>query len=315
MTFDQIKTFLTVVEFGNISAASDSLFVTQSTISSRLQSLEQELDVCLMVRSKGIRNIELTSQGKAFVPIAQQWMSLWKDTRQLQQIQDIKTLNIGSVDLVNNFTFVPFFQRYATEHPNVKLGIHTFHSSEIHNLVESRQMDIGFVFSQMKYNDIISKPVYREQMYLICNKNSPYYDFIHPNELSVKNEIFLAWGPDFRQWHDAHWSPYEHPFITVNTGSLISRYLTKKEHWAIAPMSLVSFLRQYLDISCYRIQEPPTPRVCYQLTHRYAKPSYIETINQFEQSLQNFINSNDNICRFEPWMFESNELAKEPILF
>ena len=68
---------------------------------------------------------------------------------------------------------------------------------------------------------------------------------------------------------------------------------------------LVSSLKKlYNNIVCYKIQTPPPPRICYQLTHRYPKPSLIETINRFEDELLCFINSNTNICRFEPWMLE-----------
>ena len=72
MTYDHIETFLTVVSCGNISAAANELFVTQSTVSTRIQQLEEELGAQLVIRSRGHRNIELTSYGQAFVPIASQ---------------------------------------------------------------------------------------------------------------------------------------------------------------------------------------------------------------------------------------------------
>ena len=37
MTYEQIETFLTVVSRGSITAAASALFVTQSTVSSRIQ--------------------------------------------------------------------------------------------------------------------------------------------------------------------------------------------------------------------------------------------------------------------------------------
>lgn len=304
MTFDQIRTFLTVIECGSISTASNVLFASQSTISSRIKLLEEELAVQLLIRNKGVRNIELTPHGKAFIPIAQQWLSLWQDTKRITEQGKIQTLNIGSVDLINNFTFFPLYQRYLSQYPNTKLCVNTFHSPEIHSLIENRIIDIGFVFSQVKYQNIISKPVYREKMYLICHQESDYYDNIHPTDLDIENEIYLRWGADFEQWHHAHWDPHRHPVITVNTGSLIARYLDKPGYWAIAPMSLVSHIKEFYHIACYQIQEPPPPRICYLLTHRYAKPSLMETIKIFEQEVTDFVSSNANICRFESWMLE-----------
>ena len=63
MTYDQIETFLTVVSCGNITAAANELFVTQSTVSSRIQSLENELGTSLLIRAKGHHSVELTSYG------------------------------------------------------------------------------------------------------------------------------------------------------------------------------------------------------------------------------------------------------------
>ena len=43
MTYEQIQTFLAVVSYGTISSAADALYVSQSTVSTRLQQLEEEL--------------------------------------------------------------------------------------------------------------------------------------------------------------------------------------------------------------------------------------------------------------------------------
>lgn len=304
MTFEQIETFLNIIESGNISKASEVLFVSQSTISSRIQMLEEELGIQLVIRKKGIRKVELTSHGKEFIPIAQQWLALWKDTQNIKALNHSQTLNIASVDLVNNFTFVPFFQNFLKKFENIKLNINTFHSSEIHSLIENRSIDIGYVFSQVKYADIISKPVYRELMYLVCHKDSNYYDNIDSKDLDRKNEIFLRWGQDFHQWHDSQWSSYENPFITVNTGSLISHYLDVPNRWSIVPISYLSSMKNYRDIVYYKLKDSPPPRICYQLTHRFPKPSRIETIEIFEKEVFNFINSHEHICRFEEWMLD-----------
>ena len=172
MTYEQIETFLTVITYGNISAAAKKLFVSQSTVSSRIQLLEEELGTQLLVRSRGQRTIELTNAGSAFVSLAGQWSSLWKETRQLKTIADIRSLTIAGVDALNNFTFVPLFNSYIDRHPETKLTVRTHHSDEIHDLVERRTADIGFVFSQVRYPDIISKPVYRELMYLLCQRTA-----------------------------------------------------------------------------------------------------------------------------------------------
>lgn len=309
MTIEQIETFLAVITYGSISAASDYLFLSQSNVSKRIQGLEAELGVTLLLRQKGHRNVQLTNYGEAFVPIASQWAALLKDTQNIKTLANIQILNIASVDAVNNFTFVPLFNQHILKHPDIKLAINTHHSGEIHGLVESQAVDIGFVFSQVRYPDIISSPVYRELMYMVCHKDSDYHDDIHPKELNPEQEVFLRWGQDFQQWHDRHWSPDRYSLITVNTGSMLQHYLKESGRWGIAPMSVVQALGESSGLVHYRLAEAPPPRICYQLTHRHPKAARKHAMTVFEEELQKFISESDNVCRFEPWMLEVDRIV------
>lgn len=302
MTYEQIETFLTVLTHGNISAAAENLCVVQSTVSTRIQQLEEELGTPLFIRKKGHRNIELTPYGNAFVPIASQWTSLWRDSQNLKTLANINTLTVASVDAVNNYTFVPLFNSHINNYPNIRLTIQTHHSDEIHGLVSNRIADIGFVFSRSPYPDIISKPVYRELMYLICHKDSPYYDGIKCSELEPENEIFLRWGIDYQQWHDRYFNPERYSLVSVNTGSMLQHYLKVPGRWAIAPMSVVRAISHRSNLTFHTLAEPPTPRICYMLINRYPTARRLEAVNVFKAELEEFIINSQDICSFEEWM-------------
>lgn len=77
MRNEEITAFLTIVNTGSLSAAADKLFLSQSALSHRMSSLESEVGKQLIVRNKGHRNISLTEAGKAFIPIAERWESLF----------------------------------------------------------------------------------------------------------------------------------------------------------------------------------------------------------------------------------------------
>ena len=304
MTYEHIETFLSVVSYGTISAAANNLHVTQSTVSARIRHLEEELGASLLLRHKGHRTVELTPYGTAFIPIASQWASLWKDTQNLNTLSNIQTLTIAGVDAINNYTFLPLFRHHIETYPDIRLFINTHHSNEIHRLVESRAADIGFVFSRTNYPDIISKPVYRELMYLICHKNSPYHNNMPCSDLRPEDEIYLRWGLDYQEWHNLHWSPDRYSLLTVNTGSLLQHYLTKPGRWAVAPMSVVHAISHNTDLTYYTLQEPPTPRICYMLTNRYPNARRRQSIEIFEHELLAFISESKDICSFEAWMLK-----------
>lgn len=302
MTYEQIETFLTTVAYGSISAAAKYLFVSQSTVSARIGQLENELGVTLLIRQKGHRSVELTNYGTEFIPLASQWASLWKDTMQLKAGENIQTLTVASVDAVNNYTFVSFFGKFIAEHPNIRMNIRTHHSSEIYSLVEDRVADIGLVFSRINYPDVISRPIYRELMYLICDKESPYHDGIETKDLPADKEIFLNWGLDYRSWHDLHFSPAVHPALSVNTGSMLQRYING-DLWGIAPMSVINgAIRSNSNLTYYTIKTPPPPRICYEIRNRFPNVNHTEVIDSFEHELGEFITADKNICSFENWM-------------
>ncbi len=301
MTIEELEAFLGVVEWGTLSAAAEKLYISQSTISVRIKNLETELNTSLFIRKQGHRTIQLTSAGYDLVSMAQQCTSLWKDMHNLQHSANKVDISIGSVDLVNNYTFVNFYKNMISEYPHLNLSIYTHHSSEIYSLLENRMIDIGFVFSQFKYPDIISRPIYREKMYLITSKESIYSDGIKISELDPSKEVYLRWGADYELWHDSCWHKAKN-LLRVNTGSTLSHYLVEPNVWAIGPMSLAKLLEQYYNTKFCKLEVEPPPRICYQLTHRYPKPSKEEGLKVFAEEVEKYINQNEAICRYEPWM-------------
>ncbi|MBR2067639.1 MAG: LysR family transcriptional regulator [Solobacterium sp.] len=303
MNYEQIVTFLAVISYGNITTAANNLYVSQSTVSSRLQSLEEELGAKLIVRNKGHRNIELTSYGNRFVHIAEQWAALYKDTQAIRFAENIQTLTIASVDAINNYTLMSLFEYLVKEYPNLKLKIQTHHSNEINHLVESRVADIGFVFSNINYPSVIAKPVFRELMYLVCQKDSDYYEGMKCSELDLEKEVYLNWGGDYLHWHMREFGDGHYPLITVNTGNMLGHYLHEKNRWAIAPMSVVQSMLGK-DLVYYSLEEAPPARICYEIISRNPHAAQVETIHFFEDELEKYIQRNPSICRFEKWMLE-----------
>ncbi|MBQ9573779.1 MAG: LysR family transcriptional regulator [Synergistaceae bacterium] len=307
MTYEQIETFIAIMTYGNITSASNFLHVSQSTVSSRIQLLEDELGTPLFIRHKGHRSVELTPYGQSFVPMASQWASVFRDSRNLRTLANIATLSVASVDAVNNYTFVPLFYKHIEDFPNIRLTIRTHHSDEIHGLISNRTADIGFVFSRSPYPDIISKPVYRELMYLICRKDSGYYNGMPCNELEPENEVYLHWGLDFQQWHNRFFPPERYPLVSVNTGSMLQHYLDVQGRWAIAPLSVVRAISHRTNLTYYTLDEPPSPRICYMLTNRYPAQRRRKAIETFMSEVKDFIEKNNDICTFEEWMLEGSK--------
>ena len=64
MTNAEIYAFIAIHEEMNISKAAEKLFISQSSLSTRIKILERELGYQLFFRGKGQRKLTLTSEGE-----------------------------------------------------------------------------------------------------------------------------------------------------------------------------------------------------------------------------------------------------------
>lgn len=75
MNLTFLKTFLTVLETGNLNKAAEQLHVTQSTVTARLDALEEALGAELLVRSR--RGTRMTRAGFELRPHAELLVNGW----------------------------------------------------------------------------------------------------------------------------------------------------------------------------------------------------------------------------------------------
>ena len=84
MSENQLEAFLAVVQHGTCRKAAEQLFVSQPTISYRLQTLEKALGVQLFEHTNF--QLSLTAAGNAFIPEAQRIYSSMKSARERMRL-------------------------------------------------------------------------------------------------------------------------------------------------------------------------------------------------------------------------------------
>lgn len=106
MNIRQLESFLTIVQLGSFAAAAERLHLTQSTISARIQELEEDLGVELFHRTP--RQIRLSLRGRELVSYAERAVALFSEIRSEIGNRDSVSgvLRIGLVELIAN-TWLP----------------------------------------------------------------------------------------------------------------------------------------------------------------------------------------------------------------
>jgi DNA-binding transcriptional LysR family regulator len=294
MNLPEIEAFLAIVDTQSITKAAEMLYLSQSTISHRLKSLEKELETILIVRGNGQRTIYLTPKGEEFIPIARKWMALWRSTQLFKTEEILPSITIGSADSLNLYIFSYLYNQILNDKVPLKLQIKTHQCSTNYMLLENREIDIGFSITQFRYKNIITTPLFSEPMFLVCRSNNNMKaGAIHPSDLDPKKELFVTWGTEYQRWHDYWWNPAVSPYISINAPSFIFNFMNNNDCWAIMPISIAKIFEKMNNFEVHSIIEPPPNRICYKLTNRDRSPENSKSIELFEENLKNFLSNID----------------------
>ena len=108
MTSLEIDAFLAIYREGSITKAAEALYIIQSSLSTRLRTLERELGCTLFDRNKGSRTLTLTAAGQRFLPLAQQYQEL---IAKMQAVCDPAAtddvLRVSSLNSIDSYLLPP----------------------------------------------------------------------------------------------------------------------------------------------------------------------------------------------------------------
>lgn len=146
MTLKQYNAFVTSVEEGSISKASEKLNVTQSGITHLINDLESELGFSLMTRNKG--GIKLTTQGKKVFPLMKN--IVLEDKKLYEFTQKIKgnysnRINIASFTSVAVNWLPNIINGFKKLYPQAEITLTNGGYSDIKKALNDGESDIGFI--------------------------------------------------------------------------------------------------------------------------------------------------------------------------
>lgn len=150
MDIRQIKVFSTVAKHLNFTKAAEELFITQSSVSKIIRSLEDELGMVLFHRSP---KIQLTDIGKELYRKSDLLISLIESIP--NDIQEVAELNrgfirIGIPPITGSAFFPQIIGKFKKLYPNIEIRLIEEGSKVIEDLLDKRELDLGVVCSLPK---------------------------------------------------------------------------------------------------------------------------------------------------------------------
>lgn len=139
------RVFKEVADRGSLSAAAQSLYISQSAVSQTIRQLEQQLQLRLFTR--GTRGVTLTGEGKTLYQYVNAALNLLENGEQrlsLTRELELGELIIGASDTITSCFLLPFLDRFHRAHPHIRIKVLNGTSPEVLELLRSGKVDLAF---------------------------------------------------------------------------------------------------------------------------------------------------------------------------
>ena len=292
MNLLNIRTFLYIARYQTISGAAEAMYTTQPTVSSRLSQLEAELGVTLITRHKGHRTIELTEKGQDFIPIAERWLALDRQTMQFCREDAQEAFTIAAPASYQEHV-VPQIVRLLMLQPQPpKIRLRTANSASVYTMVAGHDADFGLATRLIVSDDIAAVPMFSTEYVLLLPADTPLPEGdVMPSQLDPRYEVSVtSWTGETRRWHDHYWDPYQPSYLQVDNNHMAHNYLASPLCWALCPAAIAFSLRARRpdSLAIRRLAVDPPQHHCYLVVQRALVKNRPELVNRFREIILSY---------------------------
>ncbi|MDS0524322.1 LysR family transcriptional regulator [Clostridium sp. SHJSY1] len=192
MEIRHLLTFITIVELGGFTKAANNLGYAQSTITSHIQILENELGEALFDRLG--KKVVLTSVGKSLVPHAKQILKSYKEIKNLTSQQDevYGDLIIGAGESLSIYRLGKILKEYKEKFPKVNIILRNSICSDLRNKLHKGEVDLIFTIEpEISDTDLVVKNLKEETVGIVSSPDANLEFLIDGVENVQANESII----------------------------------------------------------------------------------------------------------------------------
>jgi DNA-binding transcriptional LysR family regulator len=198
MEIKQLEVFAAVAKNLSFSKAAEELFISQSTVSSHISSLEKTLGVQLLIRNT--KGVSLSKAGVGFLTYTQKILSLKE-----QALMSVNAANYeGSIDIVSStipaqHLLPEIIAAFKRKWSKITIYVEQMDSRQVEKAMTDFRYDFGFVGAAPYDDRFIHYPIYDDELVLVV-----------PNDTQESSDVICSNFPEFIT---------KAPFITREKGS------------------------------------------------------------------------------------------------
>lgn len=227
------RTFLAVVETGSFIAAAERVHVTQSTVSMRIKSLEEQLGKTLFVRNKA--GAVLTSAGLQFQRHAQMLVRVWQQARlevALPSGYQAALAVGGQYSLWDGFLlrWLPWMREHA---PDIALHAQLVPSGALMQLMIDGTLDLAVMYTPQSRPGFEVEHLFEEELVLVSSEP-------RPSRRLNERYVLVNWGPEFQADHALNFPDHAATGLFFDLGTLGVDYLLENSASGYFPRRVVA---------------------------------------------------------------------------
>ncbi|MDQ0361993.1 LysR family transcriptional regulator [Breznakia pachnodae] len=197
MEINYIKEFVILADVKNYLEASELLFISQSSLSKHIKSLERELGVSLFERTT--RSVHLSEYGETFLEYAKKIVNLQYQytTALINQSNSFQhTITIGSIPIMAPYNITDAIMEFKKENTNFAVNLVEDDSSQLKEQLRNGTCELAFIRDNDEREPEFSKlPYTTDNLAAILPKNHPYAKEKYLTLEQLQHEDFLLLQP------------------------------------------------------------------------------------------------------------------------
>ncbi len=277
MNIQQIEYVLAVKELGNFSSAAEKCNITQSTLSTMIGKLEEQIGIQIFDRKT--KPVSITKEGEVLIQqmkIIAFELDRFKETTQMLKGELVGNLSIGVIPTVAPYLLPGFLNDFAREFPKMEFTVSEMTTGQIIESLKRRELDLGILATPLNQNEIMELPLYSESFVLYdCSGVNYSSDTVSISEINFENLWLMEEGHclstqvlnicDFK-----HGSYRRHNF-NFRAGSIDSliRFVRKNKGLTLLPELATLEFTEMEKERLFRLQDPVPIRSIGIVTHEH----------------------------------------------
>jgi DNA-binding transcriptional LysR family regulator len=246
MDINLARTFLAICELGNFVKASERLYVTQSTVSTRVKLLEDLLGQPLFIRTKA--GASLTAAGVQFRPFAEKLVQTWEQARHNVGLptEFSSLLTVGAEFTLWERMLVRWIAWVGDALPEIALRAEVGTADVLMGQVVEGLLDLAITYTPQHRSGLVVEKVAEDSLVLVSTDPT----IQGPREPGY---VFVDWGAEFRMEHLDAFPDLPAPALAVSYGPLALQHILRTGGAAYLPLRAV---RARLDEGVVHLIEP-----------------------------------------------------------